>query len=550
MSNPAIGLGGSTGVAAYAAGYGANVPSANNPNEFYGYGTAFMNPNQFVLDISERIHLFGADASPFFSWSSMVRKSPAKGVDFSWMEDELFTHRDVKCLLARYCPTGATNGNCVYTLKIQHGGDWQAFEAAPLADAYTQSTTNLSANLTSPTICLSIKANSAEILVLPLAYGLAEGPKTRTWTPSTGTAFTINNELILADNSNGTITVGTNATNASNHYLKHVMSHHGTGSYPAAGLTLTSTILNTLFSAGAPVAGASDTIVCTVRTYTPNEIHQGFAQGSGLPTESRKRSRTFKNYVQIFKTPYSIANTLQAVQMYGGNELAKLRYKKAIQHKVDIERAILFQGGGNMDSATAPNWGYVGGTTSENPITRFKGLGVGATSIANAGFISTKNGGWDSGFTLAHDGSATQANLNDLAGRIFEDTVDTPSSSKLVFASKKWMGMLSLMALKQDTANYRWGNVGQKDGRLGMKIRTLETPFGDLNFVDMPHFRGEFENYALVCDMNNIEIKPLRDTQLIANCGEKTVDGQIDYYITELGFECRFESTHAILKLT
>jgi hypothetical protein len=540
MSNPAI-------TNSFALNRGIDVQSADNLAEFYGYGSMFMNQSAFVLDISERIHLFGADATPFFSWSSMVRKSPAKGVDFSWMEDELFLHRDVKALLRRRTPT--TTLRHLYTLKLYNGGDWQAFEAAALNDAVVQSA--MTADPTEPCPFISMTGVTS-IWFIPTAYGLQQGPLSRSYSTNSAAAITLQNEIVLYDDTAGTGSVGGNTSSA---YLKQIFSHHLSNG-TAAGIAMTKAILDACITAVVPTTptdiGTEQTQVVTLHMWTPNEILKGYAQGSGLPTESRKRSRTLKNYVQIFKTPYSIANTLKAVQVYGGPELAKLRYKKAIQHKVDIERAIIFQQGGAMDSA----WGYVGGQSQENPLTRFKGLGVGCTDPALAGFIATKNGGYDAAFTLKEDGTSTQADLNALAGRIFEDTVDSPSSSKLVFASKKWMGTLAAMALKTNESasgmyggQYRWGAISQKDGRLGVKIRTLETPFGDLNFVDMPHFRGQFENYALIVDMNNMEIKPLRDTQLIANCGEKTVDGQVDYYLTEIGFECRHESSHAILKL-
>lgn len=534
----------------------SNIGSASNLDNFYGYGSKFVSDKQFVLDMKENISLFGADASPFYSWSSMVRKNPTHSTEFSWMEDELFVHRDISCVLKR---TVGDTGKYVYTIKMMNAADWSAFEAAPLADALTQSALGASsvAGLANgPTIYARIynpAVSGVGVLnFIPTAAGLANGPQVRTFTNAKGNSMTIQNELVVADDSATAGTIAIGGITAWTNYERDLFRYCSDGSgATTAEKDITKTNLDALWTA--------DTVTgCYIHVFTPNEHFKGFAQGSGLPNESRKRIRSFKNYVQIFKTPYSIANTLKSIQLYGGPELAKLRYRKAVQHKIDIERAILFQGGGTENGSSAPNWGYIGGTSLENPITRFKGLGVGTTTLGTAGWIVSKNGGIDSAFRLPANATGTMSDLNGLTRRLFEDNIEGGSStSKVVFASKKWMQVLSEMAFRAGNggamggaAGFAWGNMVQKEGRLGTKVRTLETPFGDLNFVDMPHFRGMYEDYALVVDFNHIEIRPLRDTVLNANCGDGTIDGQIDYYLTEVGFECRHEAAHAILKLS
>ena len=120
-----------------------------------------------------------------------------------------------------------------------------------------------------------------------------------------------------------------------------------------------------------------------------------------------------------------------------------------------------------------------------------------------------------------------------------------------MFAGSKWRLALSKMAQNNASNVYNFGVRAQSGNRLGIVITELETPVGILRFVPMPLFRGAYEDYALVMDMANVEVRPLasRDTKLFANVGGKDVDGQLDYFMTECGLECRHESTHAILKL-
>ena len=48
-----------------------------------------------------------------------------------------------------------------------------------------------------------------------------------------------------------------------------------------------------------------------------------------------------------------------------------------------------------------------------------------------------------------------------------------------------------------------------------------------------------------------MEWRPLvsRATSLTSDAGRKDLDGQLDFYLTEGGFELHHESTHAVIKL-
>lgn len=500
---------------------GVDVGSNNSQDEFMGYGTAFNNPDRFILEMKKNIHLISPSASPFLSWASMVRKNPTPQVMYSWMEDELFTHRDLTADLVR-------SAEDVWTLKMRHGGDWQAFEAAALADVY-----GLTYSAAKPVIYLSITDGTNTASVVPLAAGLAVGPSSYSWTPEdAGTALALSNEIVIFDMSNGTGAGVIGGTAAMADYQYHC---HGMTGLPDLATEALMELLN-------DTAGTS--VEVTVHVSTPDEILKGYAQGSGLPNETRKRSRTDRNYTQIFKTPYSIANTLKAVELYGGPELARLRLRKTIQHKVELERAILFQGGG----VDGTDFGMIPVLGAENPLTRFKGIGVGQTD----GFITTKNADNNAAFVFTQSG-ATMASWNALTNRIFDDTVDAPASSKIVFASAKWMMALSEIAYSgaSNAPSLTFGDIQQQPNTLGLTVNKVVTPNGTLHFVPMPLFRGQYADYALVVDFEHVEIRPLRgrDTQLHSNVGGMDIDGQLDFLLTEMGFEMRHESVHCILKL-
>lgn len=504
---------------------GFDVGSINSQDEFAGYGTAFNNPDRFILEMKKNIHLISPSASPFLSWATMVRKNPTPQIIYNWMEDELFTHRDTKMILD-------LDADGIYSLKAKHGGDWQAFEAAAYADAFGN---DWDAN--KPVVYVQVVgrniADTADVTFafVPLAAGLAQGPGQYSYTAEDAAVLDLANSLILEDFSDGATGV--------------IGGYFGTDYWKQHCTVMTSmpnAMTHTQLAAMIATAGSQEV---TVHTFTPDEQLQGYAQGSGLPNETRKRSRSAHNVTQIFKTPYSIANTLKAVELYGGPELARLRLRKTIQHKVELERAILFQGGG----VEGTDWGLLPLAGSENPLTRFKGLGIGA---AKPGFIRTKNADLDSGFVLTVSG-ADMSVWNALTYRIFDDTVDAPSSDKIVFASQKWMMALSEMKFHADATSgaMTFGQIMQESNALGMTVTRVITPNGNLHFVPMPLFRGQYEDYALVIDFQHVEVRPLRgrDTQLHSNVGDMTIDGQLDFLITEMGFELHHEAVHCILKL-
>lgn len=517
---------------------GVNVGSQDSlgGDLYVGYGTAFKNPDEFKLDMSERVHMLGATSSPFLSWLQKVRTKTATQVFFSWIESEQFTQRDIKAKLLRVAHPDANTTFC-WALKLLTGADWMAFAAAAKADSWASGEEN-------PLIFLTIYKQGSETtdkysaVIRAPALRLGQTIRDIEFASDGKTAFSAAlNMITVYDNGEGQTKIGGAADELS--------------AIPA------SMGLQEAFTGFAASFAAASTDVY-VSVSTPNDFLKGFAQGSGLPTESRRTSRSLRNYTQIFKTPMSVSGTMQAISSaggtYTGDDLAMLRYTKGIEHKIDIETAMLFQGGGEE----GVDWGELtttpGTQVFENPITRMKGLGVGLAVnglTGKPGFIQTKNADLDTRFQFDYS-EANMAALNDLIGGIFDDNVDNPSSRKTCFCSKKWLGVLATLGLKGDGNGMMvFGTRIAAPGELGIVVKTLTSPMGTLDFVELPRLRGKYENYALVADFEYMEWKPLvnRATFLKSNAGRQDLDGTLDYYLTEGGFKLAHESCHSVLKL-
>ena len=143
------------------------------------------------------------------------------------------------------------------------------------------------------------------------------------------------------------------------------------------------------------------------------------------------------------------------------------------------------------------------------------------------------------------------------------------SGSKLVLASRKvisWLNKLGTssfmgnnLALGHTVTTSGGSNGFNADiqnikGSFGHNVTSINTVYGNLNFVNEPLFRGPWENYAAMIDLKNVSYRPLsgngvsRDTHVITNVQNNNVDGRKDMVLTEAGLEINLPETHTILK--
>lgn len=500
---------------------GVNVGSSNSQDLFHGYGTEFNNSDRFILDISDVIHLLGADQTKLISWLQGAGTVSTNQVSFTHMEDELFTVRDFSAKLTRT----ADGTDYVWLLELDSPQDWQAIETAALGDgAWTDEDF--------PQIYMTVNDGTNDFSVQIRKFAL------------NGTSMRV------LDAHDG------NPTNGPGAKKDVIVIASGTAAAPDIGGddNMVGTGLQEVGTVPSGVGGgaftgtewATASVDVNVNVVAPEDHLQGMAQGSGLPNETRKKSRSLTNYVQIFKTPWSISNTLKAVSMRGGDELGIRRLRKTIQHKTAIEYAMFFQGGGVEHT----DFGILSSGT-ENPITRFKGLGVGLAQtglITKPGWIYTKNGDLNTDFQVSRSGWTT-AGIHALMAKIFDDLVDDPSETKIMLCSNEWLTFLADFAASRDTGGFTLGDHTVTNS-LGIPgIRTLTSPVGTLRLMPFKHLRGRFSAYGVILDLKNIKYRPLRPTKMLSNVGQDDIDGQLDYMITEAGLQVMHESTCAVVKL-
>ena len=266
-------------------------------------------------------------------------------------------------------------------------------------------------------------------------------------------------------------------------------------------------------------------------------IGSAWAEGTDSPVGWEDSLFDREGYCQIFKTGMNIFSGTALATEYRGiaNEFQRIWQDKLMEHKMDIEQAMLFSTGmaSNETGAAASartTWGIL-------PYTESYG------KIYNMSYSSS---GYDAFLDAMEDFFAPESGN---------------SGNKLVLASRKVitylnkLGSGSFLNNSVGASQYRL-DVESVPGAFGHTVTMVNTIFGNLHFVQEPLLRGPWEDYCIAVDMKNVAYRPLvgngvsRDTFIETNVQDNGVDGRQDQIITECGLEISLPETHAILKFS
>ena len=266
-------------------------------------------------------------------------------------------------------------------------------------------------------------------------------------------------------------------------------------------------------------------------------VGSAWAEGTDSPLGWEDKLFDREGYCQIFKTGMNIFSGTALATEYRGiaNEFQRIWQDKLMEHKMDIEQAMLFgMGAASAETAaTAPtrySWGIL-------PYTESYG------KIYNMSYSSS---GYDAFLDAMEDFFATESGN---------------SGNKLVLASRKVitylnkLGSGSILNNSVGSSQYRL-DVKTIPGAFGHTVTMVNTIFGNLHFVAEPLLRGPWEDYCVAVDMKNVAYRPLvgngisRDTFIETNVQGNGIDGRQDQVITEAGLEISLPETHAILKFS
>ena len=273
-------------------------------------------------------------------------------------------------------------------------------------------------------------------------------------------------------------------------------------------------------------------------------IGTSFEEGSGSPDVWSKSLDDDYGYTQIFKTAAEMTNTAIATKYRGyANEWQRIWNLKLREHKVDIERAMLFGQRNRVDGIQYTE-GIVGHVVANSaPTSGDSNLSYSPGAAYNRTLASTE---------LTYDRLLTDF-------EVLYDPARGGSSAKLALAGLPVMSLFNKFGagslLKE---NYDVNNMQQLDmssytkGSYGHKILGVNTIHGDLNLVKEPLFRQFSSAYMMIVDMQQVAYRPLsgnglnRDTHIITNVQQADEDLRKDMIVTEAGLEITLPETHCL----
>ena len=238
-----------------------------------------------------------------------------------------------------------------------------------------------------------------------------------------------------------------------------------------------------------------------------------------------------------------MSNTARATVYRGyADEWARLWNLKLREHKVDIERAMLF-----------------GQQASQGGIQYTDGV-VGQI-IRNS---TVEGGGGQMSYTKDNSyyksNTAAQWTYDDLLSdfEVMYDPARGGSSSKLGLASLpviSFFNKLTAGFIDKSVANQVRYNLSEAQGSFGHKVMKIETIHGDLSLVKEPLFRGFASGFCQMIDLDHVSYRPLvgngvnRDTAITTNVQQADEDLRKDMILTEAGLEVTLPETHALINL-
>lgn len=231
-------------------------------------------------------------------------------------------------------------------------------------------------------------------------------------------------------------------------------------------------------------------------------------ENSLSPEPKSKQPVKLYNYTQVVRTPLAGSWQLEHdPTRAGGNERNRQRRDKSIDHKLDLERIMLF------------------GEPKEDPDEKRR--------LTGGVLHFIKSNVMDVGGVL------TDADMEQFCEILFTSAPST-RKRKLLVCAPRILTQISGFAKEKLVTK-------QDDTTYGVAITQYRSAHGALNLVTSYTFEKEYAGMGIAVDMDHIFYRPRRDTYLRTNIQENDRDGWKDEYFTEFGVKVELERTHAVL---
>ncbi len=243
-----------------------------------------------------------------------------------------------------------------------------------------------------------------------------------------------------------------------------------------------------------------------------------YSEGSDSGTIKSTKEESDYNYVETIRTPYGWTGRQMNAELYGGSDVDTERKFQGIEHKKSIETRMYF---GRRHVRTESN-----------------------------GQLRTFTGGLD----YFVESNRWDLNGNQLTERAFKDFLEEAlrhgsggfqngSGVKYLFASSRWVSAINDFV--EDHVEYR-----PMDDVIGFSAKEYKSPFGRVLIFHSPILDETAPDKAFLVDLNHFRYVYFkgRDSRIEKNIQDPGVDGEEEEWMTDMGLEITWESSHAALQ--
>ena len=244
------------------------------------------------------------------------------------------------------------------------------------------------------------------------------------------------------------------------------------------------------------------------------KVGNAAAEGATLGTLIQTKKVANYNYAQIQRDPWGFTNTLVASKLYGGPEPANEAKKKLIEHKRQMENTLFWGTRDLVTTGDAPI-GYVGGIYQ---------------------YVT----------------SNLTSSVGDLTETLFETFLRKAfrygSQNKVMFCSPVVASALS---------SFPQGKLAPPSPSIdtyGVSLSKYQSASGATvnlavkrDWYDFQSAGNQYGGIGVVVDMDDVTMRPLRDTVLKPDRQANDEDSIKQEYLTEWSLEIGLEKKHAII---
>ena len=293
------------------------------------------------------------------------------------------------------------------------------------------------------------------------------------------------------------------------------------------------------------IDGSSNNVQCQV-------IGTSFEQGSGSPDVFSQELDDDYGYTQIFKTACEMSNTAMATRYRGyADEWARIWNLKLREHKIDIERAMLF---GQRAS--------LGGIQYSEGIVGHIMANVTGSNVKDTG--DNTSGGdhlvYNEGLAYHKTYATGEFTYDELLGdfEVLYDPARGGSKDKLALAGLPVISYFNKMKdgfIDKSIQSQSRYMIERAQGSFGHDVMKIDTIHGGLALVKEPLFRNIASQFLCLVDLDNVSYRPLvgnglnRDTHIMSNVQGADEDLRKDMILTEAGLEISLPESHALLNI-